>query len=115
MNPYTFPVVATPSHFATTAETLHAHNVTNVQSAAQAADALKPFAGHFASAIFALGFIGSGLLAIPVLAGSGSVESDRSSMTRCRQSSARGLASDKIDCRYSPLAIRLNEGGSPPH
>jgi len=56
-----------------TAETLHTHNVTNVQSAAQAADALKPFAGHFASAIFALGFIGSGFLAIPVLAGSGSV------------------------------------------
>lgn len=56
-----------------TAETLHAHNVTNVQSAAQAATALKLFAGHFASAIFALGFIGSGLLAIPVLAGSGSV------------------------------------------
>ena len=56
-----------------TAETLHAHNVTNVQSAAQAAAALKPFAGHFASAIFALGFIGSGLLAVPVLAGSGSV------------------------------------------
>jgi NRAMP (natural resistance-associated macrophage protein)-like metal ion transporter len=55
------------------AETLHAHHVTDVQSAAQAATALKPFAGHFASAIFALGFIGSGLLAIPVLAGSGSV------------------------------------------
>jgi Mn2+/Fe2+ NRAMP family transporter len=47
--------------------------VTDVQSAAQAAAALKPFAGHFASAIFALGFIGSGFLAIPVLAGSGSV------------------------------------------
>ena len=56
-----------------TAETLHAHGKTSFQSAAQAADALKPFAGHFASAIFALGFIGSGLLAIPVLAGSGSV------------------------------------------
>jgi len=56
-----------------TAETLHAHGQTNVQSAAQAATALKPFAGHFASTIFALGFIGSGLLAIPVLAGSGSV------------------------------------------
>jgi NRAMP (natural resistance-associated macrophage protein)-like metal ion transporter len=56
-----------------TAETLHAHGKTTVQSAAQAAEALKPFAGHFASAIFALGFIGSGLLAIPVLAGSGSV------------------------------------------
>jgi NRAMP (natural resistance-associated macrophage protein)-like metal ion transporter len=56
-----------------TAETLHAHNKTGIQSAAQAAEALKPFAGHFASAIFALGFIGSGLLAIPVLAGAGSV------------------------------------------
>jgi NRAMP (natural resistance-associated macrophage protein)-like metal ion transporter len=56
-----------------TAETLHAHGKTNVQSAAQAAEALKPFAGHFASLIFALGFIGSGLLAVPVLAGSGSV------------------------------------------
>src|ERR1035437_8185330 len=56
-----------------TAQTLHTHNKTNIQSAAQAAEALKPFAGHFASALFALGFIGSGLLAIPVLAGSGSV------------------------------------------
>jgi Mn2+/Fe2+ NRAMP family transporter len=56
-----------------TAQTLNAHGKTSVQSAAQAAEALKPFAGHFASAIFALGFIGSGLLAIPVLAGAGSV------------------------------------------
>jgi NRAMP (natural resistance-associated macrophage protein)-like metal ion transporter len=56
-----------------TAQTLHAHNKTDIQSAAQAAEALKPFAGHFASALFALGFIGSGLLAVPVLAGAGSV------------------------------------------
>jgi NRAMP (natural resistance-associated macrophage protein)-like metal ion transporter len=56
-----------------TAETLHSHHITNIESAAQAAKALKPFAGHFASALFALGFIGSGLLAIPVLAGAGSV------------------------------------------
>ncbi|MHB8506592.1 MAG: NRAMP family divalent metal transporter, partial [Acidimicrobiales bacterium] len=56
-----------------TAQTLHNHNKTDIQSAAQAAEALKPFAGHFASTIFALGFIGSGLLAIPVLAGAGSV------------------------------------------
>ena len=55
------------------AQALHAHNRTKIQSAAQAAQALRPFAGHFASAIFALGFIGSGLLAIPVLAGTGSV------------------------------------------
>jgi len=56
-----------------TAETLHTRHETNIQSAAQAAEALKPLAGHFASVIFALGFIGSGLLAIPVLAGSGPV------------------------------------------
>jgi Mn2+/Fe2+ NRAMP family transporter len=58
---------------ATTAETLHVHGITNIQSAAQAASSLKPFAGHLASVIFALGFIGSGLLAVPVLAASGSV------------------------------------------
>jgi len=56
-----------------TAQTLHNHGKTSIQSAAQAAQALTPFAGHFASALFALGFIGSGLLAIPVLAGAGSV------------------------------------------
>jgi len=56
-----------------TAQTLNAHHKTSIQSAAQAAEALKPVAGHFASALFALGFIGSGLLAIPVLAGAGSV------------------------------------------
>ncbi|MBW4077707.1 MAG: Nramp family divalent metal transporter [Acidobacteria bacterium] len=58
---------------ATTAETLHVHHTFHIQSAAQAAQALKPLAGRFASDIFALGFIGSGLLAIPVLAASGSV------------------------------------------
>jgi NRAMP (natural resistance-associated macrophage protein)-like metal ion transporter len=58
---------------ATTGETLHVHHVTNIQSAAQAASSLKPFAGGLASVVFALGFIGSGLLAVPVLAASGSV------------------------------------------
>jgi NRAMP (natural resistance-associated macrophage protein)-like metal ion transporter len=58
---------------ATTAATLHAHHITNIQSAAQAAQALKPLVGHLSSQVFALGFVGSGLLAVPVLAGSGSV------------------------------------------
>ena len=58
---------------ATTAATLHAHHQTNIQSAAQAAQSLRPLAGGLASTVFALGFIGSGLLAIPVLAASGSV------------------------------------------
>ncbi len=61
------------SVIAATAETLHAHHIVNIQSAAQAATSLKPIAGQFASEIFALGFIGSGLLAVPILAGSGSV------------------------------------------
>ena len=56
-----------------TAATLGANgHHTVIVSAAQAASALRPFAGHFASTIFALGFIGAGLLAIPVLAGAGS-------------------------------------------
>ena len=54
----------------TTAVTLNAHHVTNITSAAQAAEALRPIAGQFAFLIFSLGIIGTGLLAIPVLAGS---------------------------------------------
>jgi NRAMP (natural resistance-associated macrophage protein)-like metal ion transporter len=54
----------------TTAATLHAGNVTDIETSAQAAEALRPFAGSLASAIFALGIIGTGLLAVPVLAGS---------------------------------------------
>jgi NRAMP (natural resistance-associated macrophage protein)-like metal ion transporter len=54
----------------TTASTLHAHGHTDIQSSSQAAQALKPLAGPFAELIFALGIIGTGLLAIPVLAGS---------------------------------------------
>lgn len=54
----------------TTAATLNAHGVTNIETSAQAAQALRPIAGEFASLIFAVGIIGTGLLAIPVLAGS---------------------------------------------
>ena len=53
-----------------TASTLHAHGITQIQTAAQAAEALRPIAGGFAFLLFALGIIGTGLLAIPVLAGS---------------------------------------------
>ena len=54
----------------TTAATLHAAGTTDIQTSSQAAEALKPIAGPFAFAIFAMGIIGTGLLAIPVLAGS---------------------------------------------
>jgi NRAMP (natural resistance-associated macrophage protein)-like metal ion transporter len=54
----------------TTAATLHLKGVTNIQSAAQAAEALRPIAGELTFALFAAGIIGTGLLAVPVLAGS---------------------------------------------
>ena len=55
----------------TAAATLHASGVKNVESAATAAQALKPLAGVFAFGLFTVGIVGTGLLAIPVLAGSG--------------------------------------------
>src|ERR1700744_1513423 len=54
----------------TAAATLHLHGTQEITSAAQAAEALKPIAGNFAFALFALGIIGTGLLSVPVLAGS---------------------------------------------
>jgi len=52
------------------AATLYAHGIRTINSSVQAAEALKPIAGRFASALFAAGIIGTGLLALPVLAGS---------------------------------------------
>ena len=54
----------------TTAATLHAHGVTDIQTSAEAAEALRPIAGRFAFLLFSMGIIGTGLLAVPVLAGS---------------------------------------------
>jgi Mn2+/Fe2+ NRAMP family transporter len=54
----------------TTAATLHAHGVTDIQTSSQAAEALRPIAGRLAFTIFAIGIVGTGFLAIPVLAGS---------------------------------------------
>jgi NRAMP (natural resistance-associated macrophage protein)-like metal ion transporter len=52
-----------------TAATLHAHGVTNIESSGQAAQALQPIAGQFAYIVFTIGIVGTGLLAVPVLAG----------------------------------------------
>ncbi|HET6182791.1 MAG TPA: Nramp family divalent metal transporter [Acetobacteraceae bacterium] len=54
----------------TTAATLHASGKTDITTAQQAAEALKPVAGGLAYAVFALGILGSGFMAVPVLAGS---------------------------------------------
>ena len=54
----------------TTAVTLNRHGITNINTSREAAEALRPFAGNFAAALFTLGIVGVGLLAIPTLAGS---------------------------------------------
>jgi len=55
----------------TAAVTLHTQGITDIQTADQAAAALKPIAGGFASLLFASGIVATGLLAVPVLAGAG--------------------------------------------
>ena len=54
----------------TTAATLHAHGINDVSSSAQAALALEPLAGRYAFLLFVCGILGTGMLAVPVLAGS---------------------------------------------
>ena len=54
----------------TTAVTLNRHGITNIETTRQAAEALRPFAGNFATTVFTLGIVGVGFLAIPTLAGS---------------------------------------------
>jgi NRAMP (natural resistance-associated macrophage protein)-like metal ion transporter len=65
-----FSNIVALSIIVTTAATLHAHGIADIQSSAQAAEALRPIAGNFAFALFAMGIVGTGLLAVPVLAGS---------------------------------------------
>ena len=55
---------------ATTASTLFQHGIKHIDSATKAAEALRPIAGEFAYLLFAVGIIGTGLLAVPILAGS---------------------------------------------
>lgn len=64
-----FSNVIALSIIVTAAAALHAAGKTDIQTSAQAAEALRPIAGPFAEVIFALGIVGTGLLAIPVLAG----------------------------------------------
>ena len=54
----------------TTAATLNAHGITDIQTSSEAAEALRPIAGEFAFSVFAIGIIGTGMLALPVLSGS---------------------------------------------
>ncbi len=57
---------------ATTATTLHNHGITSIETAPQAAEALRPLVGNLAFLLFTIGIVGTGLLAVPVLSGSAS-------------------------------------------
>lgn len=89
-----------------TAVTLHVAGITDIDTAARAAGALRPLAGNFAFELFALGILGVGLLGVPVLAGSGGYAlceamGWRSGLAR-RPSEARGF--------YSVIAISVLAG-----
>lgn len=66
----TFSNVVALAIMVTTAAVLHPLGITDIQTSAQAAEALRPIAGPLSAGVFALGIIGTGLLAVPVLAGS---------------------------------------------
>ena len=72
----------------TTAATLHAHGHTNIQTAKEAAEALRPLAGNGAYLLFTLGLIGTGMLGVPVLVGS-------CAYTVAEASAWRGSVADK--------------------
>ena len=68
----------------TTALTLHAHGIRDIDTSKQAAEALKPLAGSIAYTLYTVGLIGVGLLAIPTLTGSAARSGKRASMTASR-------------------------------
>jgi Mn2+/Fe2+ NRAMP family transporter len=89
-----------------TAVTLHAAGITDIDTAAQAANALRPLAGNFAFVLFALGIIGVGLVGVPVLAGSGAYALSEAMSWRFglerKASEARGF--------YSVIAVSVLAG-----
>lgn len=66
-----------------TASTLHAHGKTNIETAQDAAEALRPLAGNGAYWLFSLGLIGAGMLGVPVLAGSSAYAISEAASWRC--------------------------------
>ena len=89
-----------------TAATLHAHGVSHIETPSQAAEALRPVAGQFAFVLFALGIIGTGMLALPVLAGSAAYAV--SSLLGVRKGLDRPLATAKPF--YGVLAAAMAVG-----
>ena len=90
----------------TTAATLHTHGVTDIETSAQAAEALRPIAGEFAFAVFAAGIIGTGLLALPVLAGSAAYALAET----CRWPAGLGKKPSRAKAFYATIALATGLG-----
>ena len=89
-----------------TAVTLHVAGVTSIETAAQAASALRPLAGNFAFFIFALGILGVGMIGVPVLAGSGAYALSET------MGWSEGLELKAVDARgfYGVIAVSVLAG-----
>lgn len=95
-----------------TAVTLHAGGVTTIETAAQAASALRPIAGDFAFLLFALGILGVGMIGVPVLAGSAAYAMAeamewKGGLER-KASDARGFYSVIAVCVLAALVIQFS-------
>jgi NRAMP (natural resistance-associated macrophage protein)-like metal ion transporter len=91
----------------TTGATLHAHGVTQIETAKQAAEALLPLAGKGAYLLFTLGLIGTGMLAVPVLAGSSAYAIAEAAKWRSASLCARPQRARKF---YAVIAIAIVVG-----
>lgn len=92
----------------TTAATLATHGITNIESAPQAAEALRPIAGNAAYLLFAFGIIGTGLLAVPILSGSAAYA--LAEAMRWRE--GLGLKFNQAKAFYSVIIISVLIGGA---
>lgn len=90
----------------TTAITLHSHGITKIETSRQAAEALKPFAGDFATTLFTVGVLGVGFLAIPTLAGSAAYACAETFKWR------QGLDKSLGQARYFYAIILLSTGAA---
>jgi NRAMP (natural resistance-associated macrophage protein)-like metal ion transporter len=91
----------------TTGATLHAHGVTQIDTAKQAAEALLPLAGKGAYLLFTLGLVGTGMLAVPVLAGSSAYAIAEAAKWR---SASLGVKPERARKFYAVIAVAIVVG-----
>jgi len=89
----------------TAASTLHTHGITNISTSTQAASALAPIAGHFAGELFVCGIVGTGLLAVPILAASAAY-----AISECKWKTSVANSRRKTPAFYAAVAVATAVG-----